>query len=167
MNIIIFGGSFDPPHLGHMAVAQSVLETEHADELWYVPCFKHPFDKNLTASEHRVAMLRLIATTRIRINTFEVDRGSVSYTVDTLRHFQHEFTEHTFSFVIGSDQVADFPKWKDYQDLLKNWKRIVYPREKYPLSSTQVRERIKAGKPITDLVAPDVERYIMEHKLYT
>ena len=85
MNIVLFGGAFDPPHLGHQHITQSLLDQKIADEVWYVPTKEHPFSKPMTPAKHRLAMLELIVTDpRIKIEEYELDKEGISYSRDTL-----------------------------------------------------------------------------------
>ena len=184
MHIMLFGGSFDPPHRGHQQIARFVIGNNIADQLWYVPCNQHPFAKQLTPGIHRLAMLHLLTNKNCLINNYELKQNTVSYSVDTLKYFQGKFPIYQFSWLIGSDQLPSFPKWKEYQKLLKKWKVYVYPRNQYPMDnilndmiaianapniegiSSQIRELIRNHQSITNLVDPMVEKYIYQHHLY-
>lgn len=183
MHIALFGGAFDPPHLGHQQVVTAMLEGKIADEVWYVPVKNHPFDKQMTAAEHRVAMLELLQQPKTRIERYELEHPGISFTYDTLETLSAQQPRDTFSFIIGSDNVLNFHKWGQFEKLLE-YCFYVYPRAGFsfeplyknmvPLremptvevSSTQVRESVRAGEPIAGSVAPEVEEYIEEHQLY-
>lgn len=132
----LFGGSFNPPHLGHRQVAQELLEREIVDEVWFLPCKNHAFGKVLAPDPDRLAALEklifsLPKKTRIksRVEPYEIlqtENLSISYL--TLCHLQQENPAYTFKFIIGSDQVRDFPQWHFYQDLLRQFAVLVYPR---------------------------------------
>lgn len=184
MNIILFGGAFDPPHLGHILAAQTVLEKELADEVWFTPCYQHPFDKNMSPAKDRLAMLQLIKLPKTRICRYEIDQQSMSYSIDTLTHFAKAQPNDTFSWMIGSDNLSAFDTWHNYQQLLAKFQVIVYPRKGFPMiihehemtfihdakemstSSTEVRQRIAAHQSIDDLTTPEIARYIEQHSLY-
>jgi len=190
MKIILFGGAFDPPHLGHQQVSQAILDQDIADEVWYVPAKEHPFSKKMSQASHRVAMLELIINDpRVKIELFELNKTGVSYSRDTLDYLSAKYPEHTFSWVIGSDNLPEFHKWVDskgdnYQDLLKHYRFYVYPRQNFPIeplynnmipldnvdevevSSTTVREKISRGENVQGLVDPAVAVYIDSNQLY-
>jgi len=190
MQIILFGGAFDPPHLGHQQVTQSLLEQNITEEVWYVPAKEHPFSKEMSPARHRLAMLELIiADPRIKIEHYELDKEGISYSRDTLDYLSAKYPEHSFSWVVGSDNLPDFHKWGDsqgrgYQDLLANYRFYVYPRKGFPMkplydnmapltnvkevvaSSTEAREQVKANQPIDQLVDPAIADYIQAHDLY-
>lgn len=191
MHIALFGGSFDPIHLGHQLVVAQVLEHQLFDEVWYVPIGNHDFGKKMSSATDRVAMLELILQPRTRIETFEIDSAEVvSYTHVTLEQLQAKYPDHRFSWLIGSDQLASLYKWgcdrevACFPALLDHFSFYVYPRTGYPMelpypqlipltqvkevaiSSTEIRRRCRAGEAITDLVDPQVEAYIKTQKLY-
>lgn len=194
MHIILFGGTFDPPHQAHSQMVQLILDQHLADEVWYVPVGSHHtkfFDtKQMTPVAHRVAMLNLILVPQTKVETFEITSGKPSHTDLTLHTLQARFPELTFSWLIGSDQLAKLHLWirengqPTFPSLLEEFDFYVYPRQGYPMtlphpqlkvvtgvepmadSSTEIRRLIRAGEPITGLVDPQVEQYIIEHKLY-
>ncbi|NMC36112.1 nicotinate (nicotinamide) nucleotide adenylyltransferase [Candidatus Beckwithbacteria bacterium] len=184
MKIMLFGGSFDPPHLGHQEMVKRVLQLNLANQVCYVPCAKHPFAKNLLASKDRLAMLKLIQTTNTKVEDCELNSTGPSYSIITLQCLQKKYPQYQFSWLIGSDQLADFTKWKDYQTLLKNWSVYVYPRYNCPIKpllpnmkvianvptikykSSQIRSLIKNNKSIIKLVDPQIAQYISKHHLY-
>lgn len=190
MRIMLFGGSFNPPHLGHQQIAETVLEAALADQLWYLPVGKHDFAKDVVSAQQRLAMLELILPKigepffgQIRIDDCEIRYFTTSYTATTLDYLSARYPEHRFSFLIGSDNLAKFHLWfdqkgRDYHYLLENYPVFVYPRVGYPLeplyekmialsklkavavSSTQVREALSSGDEQTDLTQLLDERII-------
>lgn len=179
---MLFGGAFDPPHNGHLLIAQKITEEKIADQVWFIPCATHPFGKKMTPADDRLAMLRLAGT--LTINTHELDSPTISYTVDTIEYFAKSLPDDTFSWLIGSDQLPTFTKWHRWQALIHNFTIYVYPRQGYSfdqvqkemvalthlptiaLSSTMIREQVHQKLPITDLVPPNVAQYIAMKKLY-
>lgn len=190
MNIVLFGGAFDPPHLGHQHITQSLFEQNIADEVWYVPTKEHPFSKPMTVAKHRLAMLELIvADPRIKIEHYELEKEGISYSRNTLDFLSSKYPEHNFSWIIGSDNLLDFHKWvdgqgNDYQDLLKDYHFYIYPRKNSPMkplydnmqplenmkeveiSSTLVRDNVKKDQSIDELIDPRVAEYIQQRNLY-
>ena len=182
---MLFGGGFDPPHLGHQTMVANILKSQLTDQVWYVPSAKHPFNKSLTDSEHRLKMLSYILVPQTKIELYEINKPGIGYSYETLKHFSQMQTQNIFSWLIGSDQLASFDKWKDYQQLLSEFKVYVYPRTDFPLkplyagmipltdfeeitvASNKIRQLVKDGQSITGLVDKQVEAYILQNRLYT
>lgn len=190
MHIILFGGAFDPPHLGHQKIARYLIESKTADEVWYVPAKAHPFAKPMSPAEDRVAMVKLIVDDpRIKVEMYEQEKDGVSYSHETLDYLSAKYPQHTFSWIVGSDRLPDFHRWvdskgRDYLDMLRKYRFYVYPRAGFPFeplypnmvplkdaeewtySSTEVREKIKKGESIEGLVDRKVADYLASHRLY-
>jgi len=120
MEIALFGGSFDPPHAGHLLAATYVLATEPCDELWLLPVFEHPLGKKLAAPfEHRVQLVqRMLADAgllRARVSQIERDLGGPGRTVDLLEHLHRARPGDTFALVLGTDLAAARPQWKQFE----------------------------------------------------
>jgi nicotinate-nucleotide adenylyltransferase len=182
MKVMLFGGSFNPPHLGHQQMLKSVLEIGLVDQVWYLPVGKHDFDKSVVSADRRLEMLELISPKlgedffkQVKIEDCEVRYFQTSYTATTLDYLSARYPQHQFSFLMGSDNLAKFHLWhdqlgRDYHYLLNNYQIYVYPREGFPLkplyenmvplsqlkpiavSSTQVRELLKTSNNRDDLV---------------
>ena len=187
MKIAILGGRFDPPHIGHFLVAKQVLNLRpDIDKVIFVPAFKHPWNPIIAPTEDRIAMLKLCLGDKMEVSDFEVQREGTSYSINTAKWMKAQTGAELF-WIVGSDIVPEFKKWKDWQELLKLATFLVVPRDPHALpeilpegfevvksaklittdfSSTLIRERIKEGKSIKGLVFPKVEDYIKEHNLY-
>lgn len=187
MKIALFGGSFDPPHLGHQQVVQAVLDQGLFDQVWYVPVGNHDFGKQLSPADDRVAMLELIAQPNTKIEPFELDHSGTSYTHQTISALQQKYPQHEFSWIIGADQLASLYKWgceieaTCFPDLLDKTTFYVYPRLGYSMelpysqlqpltkvsqsgiSSTEIRTKVREDIRITGLVDPKVAQYIKTH----
>ncbi len=161
--IALFGGSFDPPHLGHLLAAAWVLATEPVDELWLVPVHEHPLGKKLDAAfEHRVALCeKLVADLRrAAVSRLEQQIGGEGRTVDLLEHLHRTRPQDRFALVIGTDLLSERPQWKRF-DRIQQLARIIelnrggfaQPGPALPqISSTEVRAALKAGKDASRLV---------------
>lgn len=180
--VAIFGGSFNPPHVGHQLAALWVLETQPVSELWFVPCFRHAFDKALAEFSDRLAMCRLAAAAlgpRAQVSSIEEELGGASRTAVTLEALQARHPGTAFRLVIGEDILADRSKWHRWDDVERLAPPIVVgrkgcvrsesselPIELPEVSSTAVRARIAAGQPWDTLVPRAVAGYIRERGLY-
>ncbi|OGK37221.1 nicotinate (nicotinamide) nucleotide adenylyltransferase [Candidatus Roizmanbacteria bacterium RIFCSPHIGHO2_12_FULL_41_11] len=128
MKIGILGGAFDPPHLGHLIISRQVKDRLKLDEVWLMPCHWHPFGKKLSPTSHRLAMCRLVETDWLKVSDFEIKKDSISYTIDTLPGLYQRHPEHKFYWLVGSDQLPFFCKWKDWQKLVRDYCFIFFPR---------------------------------------
>jgi nicotinate-nucleotide adenylyltransferase len=128
MNIAILGGSFDPPHKGHVTIAKRLMKLHRFDQIWLMSCYQHPFNKNLSAPEKRLEMTSYLANCKIKVSDLEINQKNISYSIDTLRFLAKKFPQDNFSWVIGTDQVKDLPKWKEWKEIVNNFKLIVVPR---------------------------------------
>jgi nicotinate-nucleotide adenylyltransferase len=129
----VFGGTFDPIHKAHLALADKVLEMDLADEIMFVPAAKppHKLDKPITPSEHRTAMLKLALETNpdYSMSDYEiVNKRKASYTVHTLRALQAAFPERRFKLIMGMDNFRDFDSWHRYQEIINNFDLIIFSR---------------------------------------
>ena len=154
MNITLFGGSFNPPHLGHAIVIEQAFELiPNIDELWILPCFKHTFLKNLAPAKHRLAMANLLINTlspnvqtKVKCCPIEVDFRLSGETYAALQklHSEREYlqrkmdlSDHNslfpihYSFLMGSDQLGGFTKWGHWEILLSELPFYIYPRAGY------------------------------------
>lgn len=183
MNIGLFGGAFNPPHLGHVMIAQQVLDFTDTDEVWFLPSFGQIPPKPVESATHRLIMTKLLVLPRTRVSTIEIEHSLDGDTVHLLSHLPHE---HTFRFIIGSDQLPTFHLWGNWEELLRNMPFLVFPRYGFPneplypnmtvisdeflmgsnISSTKIRERIRRGLPIDQFVPFPVASYIRQNKLY-
>jgi nicotinate-nucleotide adenylyltransferase len=190
----VFGGSFDPVHNAHVALAQSALSALQLDQVRWVPA-GNPWQKSraMTPAEDRVALVQaaIEGEPRFVLERTEVDRGGPSYTLDTIRELRAAHPGAQWVLLIGQDQYHGLHTWKDWQALLGLVELAVanrpgadpqarrephpdvqgFPHRMVPLpmldiSSTDIRTRVAAGLDISHLVPPGVARYIETHGLY-
>lgn len=186
MRIGILGGSFNPPHLGHVLAAQQVLDFTDIEEVWFLPAFKHTFDKPLAPVSDRVAMTKFLKMPHTQVSTIEIDHELNGDTINLLPILKKEYPSDNFTFIIGSDQLAAFVEWGSWQELIKQIPFLVVPRAGYPLepwyegmtalvhkffistniSSSIVRARIAQKLSIDHLVMQTVKDYIVKKNLY-
>ena len=195
----ILGGTFDPVHYGHIALAEDAVREAGLHEVVMIPARIQPFkqDREYASGEDRFNMLALAAgkDDHITVSKYELQQESISYTYLTLRHMQEFFGEDTRLYVItGTDSFLKIDTWMNAEELLSNYAYIIgtrpgYRQDEYrkalqkitsaygtevismnktelDISATQIRQMVAEGKPISDLVPPEVERYIREHGLY-
>lgn len=134
MKIAILGGSFDPPHIGHILIAQQVKEILKMDEIWLMPLYQKVmqdeiFHKKLTPVNDRLAMAHKLKNEFIKVSEFEILHNQTSYTYDTLEELQMQHPKDTFYWILGSDQLNGFSKYYKWKDLVKTKNLIIFPRE--------------------------------------
>ena len=182
----ILGGTFDPPHYGHLLIANEVLSALELDEIWFMPNHEPPHKKkpDSVKDEERLRMLELAITgnTNFSVQPIELKRTGPSYTVDTMKILNENYPEYQFFFIIGADMIEYLPKWHDI-DILVNLVQFVgverpsYNHQTdYPVlyidvpsidvSSSMIRDRVKRGKSVRYLLPDSVIDYIEEKQLY-
>jgi nicotinate-nucleotide adenylyltransferase len=191
MDIGLFGGSFNPPHIAHLIVAEVVRDQFDLDEVWWIPNATPPHkpDDELVAVTHRLAMTRRTVESNpaFRVCDLEVEREGVSYTVETLRALQEQHPDTDFALILGSDSLDHFAEWHCPDEIAERAPLIVYKRPgaiesvadprfanhvRYAaapvmeISGTEVRARRRAGRSIRYLVPEAVRTYIETHDLY-
>lgn len=128
VNIAILGGSFDPPHKGHQAAANRLLKLYDFDQVWLMPLFAHPFSKKLLTSAKRLEMTKYLEKGKVKVSDLEIRKKTISYTIDTLNNLTTQYPNDRFCWVIGTDQVKSFTKWKKWQEIINKFKLVVVPR---------------------------------------
>jgi nicotinate-nucleotide adenylyltransferase len=177
MRVALYGGSFNPPHIAHQLAALYVLETQAVDQLWFVPCFKHPFEKALAAFEDRLEMCRRAAAAlgpRVQVCDVEGRLGGESRTLRTVTALLAEQPGLELSLVVGADLVAELPSWYGAEQLQQLVRFVVVGRGGFPgsgpampaVSSSEVRDRLRRGEPVETLLPRSVLDYVRERKLY-
>lgn len=185
----LFFGSYNPIHIGHLIIANYMANYTDLDEVWFVVSPQNPFKekKNLGNMYDRLEMVNLAVegTEKLRASDIEFSLPKPSYTIDTLTHLKEKYSTKEFSLIMGEDNLANFPKWKNADIILRDYRIIVYPRPGYDggelknhpavrvtetpvmeLSSTFVRQAVKAGKNIQFYVPEKVIDFIEKKGLY-
>ncbi|MBX2800309.1 MAG: nicotinate (nicotinamide) nucleotide adenylyltransferase [Myxococcales bacterium] len=166
MRVAVYGGSFDPPHIGHLLVASWILWTGRAQQVWLVPAFDHPFQKRMAPHARRIELCRRVAAQVDGVDVSDIE-GTLpvpSYSIDTLRALRGMHPEHDFRFVLGADNLDSLHQWKEWRTIDEEFEPIVVGRQGYPdvpdspafpgVSSTEVRRRARRGESI-DAWVPD------------
>ena len=191
MNIGFLGGRFDPVHLGHLGAVQDALHQHRLDRVIFVPTAQVPHQSQRVhaAVEDRLAMLHLAIAGQLHweISDFELGRPGASYTVDSVRHFRRLHPAERLFWIIGSDQLAQLHQWRSIRELAVLIEFIVVARPGHPrqpageipalrlhhcngrlsgTSATELRDRVKHGRPIAHLVPEAVAEYIVRRALY-
>ena len=180
VDVAVFGGSFNPPHIAHLLACTVVLATDEVDRLVVVPTYRHPFAKALAPYEDRVAMCHLAMgwLPRVEVSRIEEVLGGESRTLRTLEHLAAEHADWRLRIVIGADVLAEAPRWVGFDAIEKLAPPIVLGRAGFDVpgaslvlpevSSTQVRAAIERGDwdSIASLVPRAVLEYARAHELY-
>lgn len=185
MRIGIFGGVFNPPHVGHLMIARQVLDFTDIEEVWFLPNYGQiPPKAGVAEAEHRAAMTKLLKLPKTNVSTLEIDHTLDGDTINLLPYLPKH---NTYTFIMGADQLAHFHLWGQWEALLQQMPFLVFPRLGYPnaplrnnmtmlahtsliisdISSTKIRDRKKQGLSIVPFVTPEVDAYIRRHGLYT
>lgn len=196
----IYGGSFDPIHLGHLLVAETCREQLRLDEVRFIPAHVSPFkvDQYPSEDKQRLEMLQLAVAGHefLKVDAREIERGGISYTVDTLRELHQEFPDAELFLLMGADSLADFLKWKEPDEICRlawiiavdrgghadiawhvlkgllepeRFQQTIAKKVEMPLielSSTEMRQRAAAGRSLRFRTPRAVEQYIVTNQLY-
>jgi nicotinate-nucleotide adenylyltransferase len=187
----LFGGTFDPPHLAHLAIAESALSFVSLDRVVWIPAAVPPHRKPPVASpEQRLDMVKLAIADddRFEVSDIELRRTGTSYTVDTIQQLQQGSETGELFLIIGGDSLRSFHTWYKPEVILESIQLIVFDRDEHrysdvdpwilesaliipetpllEISGTEIRDRIRKGLSIRDLVPQEVAEYIRRHELY-
>jgi nicotinate-nucleotide adenylyltransferase len=168
MRIGIFGGSFDPPHNGHINAAKKAKSDLKLDRLIIMPAFTSPFKagRKMTPAPTRIAMCNAAFGKFAEISDYEISKHDISYTINTMCFMRKTFPSADFFLIGGSDIAEEFDNWKDSDKLRRMVTLYIIPRELVPVSSTEIRGKIMSGEDVSELLPPDVLNIIRKHKIY-
>ena len=189
MRLGLFGGSFDPVHHGHLLVAQAAREELSLDRLFFIPAAQSPFKPEAKPSpaNERLRLLRLALAGQewCEVDLQEIERGGVSYTIETVRNYARRFPAAEIFYLVGADHVPQLPKWREADELARLAHFVAIPRPGDPevpfpapfrgqtlrgfpfgVSSSQIRARVKAGLQIEHLTPAPVAEAIRNYRLY-
>ncbi len=175
MQIGIFGGTFNPIHNGHLAIARKIVESGEVDEVWFMVSPLNPFKQHVELLDDniRLEMTRkaLEGESGIICSDYEFGLPRPSYTWNTLQSLKKDYPQHTFSLIIGADNWCKFSAWRNNDDIIREHRLLVYPRTGYPIdieslpqsvsfidmdtidvSSTEIRQLIRNGNDVSSLI---------------
>ena len=184
---VIFGGSFDPIHVGHISLATEVVKSGLANEVWFMVSPQNPHKEQCNLCDENVRLkmveLAIAGNEHFEACNFEFGLPRPSYTINTLSALEESFPDREFILLVGADNWEKFDRWHRHDEILSRYRIIVYPRgngdapelpagvtwlsaELHDVSSTQIRALAADGKSISGLVSPKVEDFINGNKLY-
>ena len=190
MRLGIFGGTFDPPHIGHLLAAVDAVERLTLDRLVLVPASVQPLktESKIADAKHRLAMTRLLVEgdQRFAVDPLEIERAGLSFSVDTLRTFAERHPLDERFFVVGADVLRTFERWREPAEVLRLATLVVMTREsegetapgnlptggraipsrRIDVSSTEIRARVSSGRSLHGFVPDSIAAYIAAHGLY-
>jgi nicotinate-nucleotide adenylyltransferase len=189
MKIGLFFGSFNPIHIGHLIIANTMAENADLREVWLVVSPQNPLKKNAGLlhefDRYEMVSLAIHDSYKLKVSDVEFNLPRPSYTIDTLTYFSEKYPQHEFVLIIGEDNLNSFQKWKNYDKILEYYQLYVYPRPeaekteltRHPkvkfipsplldISATYIRNNVREGKSIRYLVTEQVENYIFRKKFY-
>ena len=185
----LFFGSFNPIHIGHLAIAEYMVEQTDLDKLWFVVSPQNPLKekKSLLADHHRWGLVNLVIEDDARFRAIDIEfkMPRPSYTIDTLTRLSEKYPDHEFVLIAGADNFENIHKWKNYEELLNQYSFYVYKRPNYKMgmyethprikifdapqmeiSSSYIRKSIKEKKSVQYLLPPKLYEYILEMHFY-
>jgi len=183
MRIGLLGGAFNPPHNGHLAIAQQILDFTDCNEVWFLPNYGQIPPKPVANVTHRLAMTKLLRLPKTEVSTLEIDHKLDGDTINLVEHLP---SGNEYRFIIGSDQLPTFHLWGKWEELLAKMSFLVFPRYGFPneplypnmtvvtsdiligsnISSTKIRNRVRLGLSIDQFVPKAIGDYISTHSLY-
>lgn len=190
MKIGVFGGTFNPIHIGHAIIASYIAQNSELDAVWLMVSPQNPLKNvnNGATDEDRLKMVKCVADKldNVQISDFEFSLPRPSYTYSTLNELKKSYPDDEFTLIIGSDNWCKFDKWKNFREIMDNHNILIYPRKgcavniprEYSnniklidapiieLSSTQIRENLKERKNMSFYLSDEVYEYILENNLY-
>ncbi|MGB3947948.1 MAG: nicotinate (nicotinamide) nucleotide adenylyltransferase [Bacteroidia bacterium] len=169
MKIGLFFGSFNPVHVGHMVLANYMLEYTDLDKIWFVISPHNPLKKknSLLDEKHRLQLVNLAIgdNTKIKASDIEFKLPQPSYTVVTLAYLKEKYPKHEFALIVGEDNLLNFNKWKNYEEILKHHQLYVYPRPHTEKSEFHNHAQIKlVNAPLMEVSSTEIRKAIQEKK---
>lgn len=169
MKIGLFFGSFNPVHVGHMVLANYMLEYTDLDKIWFVISPHNPLKKksSLLDEKHRLQLVNLAIgdNSKIKASDIEFKLPQPSYTIVTLAYLKEKHPEHEFALILGEDNLLSFNKWKNYEEILKHHQLYVYPRPNTEKSEFHNHPQVKfVNAPLMEVSSTEIRKAIQEKK---
>ncbi len=169
MHIGLFFGSFNPVHVGHMVLANYMVEFTDIEKVWFVVSPHNPLKnkKSLLDQNQRLHMVNLAIgdSDLFKSNNIEFGLSQPSYTINTLAHLNEKYPQHTFSLIIGQDNLSSFHKWKNYEEIIKRFKLYVYPRPNAEASDLDLHKNvIMTDAPLIEISSTFIRNALLEKK---
>ena len=168
MNIGLYFGSFNPIHIGHLIIANHVLNETSINKIWFIVSPQNPLkeSKTLLNEFDRLHLVRLATQddNRIKCSDIEFNLPKPSYTSNTLAFLSEKYPEHQFSIIMGSDSYQNLDKWKNYETIINNYSIYVYKREGYEIKKTFNKEAVVLNAPIIQISASQIREHIRSAK---
>lgn len=178
MKVGLYFGSFNPIHIGHLIIANHIVNNTEVDEVWFVVSPQNPLKESSTLlnEQHRYSLVKIAIEDekKLKASNVEFTMPKPSYTIDTLIYLSEKYKQHHFTLIVGSDSYHNFERWKNYKQIILNYNILIYPRPSFKIegslpetikiidaplieiSSTQIRKNIKTNKSIRYLVTDKV-----------
>ncbi|MBD3225451.1 MAG: nicotinate (nicotinamide) nucleotide adenylyltransferase [Caldithrix sp.] len=186
----VFGGTFDPIHIGHLIVAEWIADFLKLEKVCFIPIHRHPFHKrrHITEGALRLQMIQKAIDPYVNfsVDDFEIKQQTISYTIDTLQYLKGQYPQHNLYFIIGDDNLENFSEWKEPERILEMCQLAVFRRSLIrpsmpfhtyriinidtplvQISSSLIRERISQNKCVQTMLPANVYDFIRTHNLYT
>lgn len=168
MNIGLYFGSFNPIHVGHLIIANHVLNATDIQKLWFIISPQNPFKQsNSLLNEYdrlHLARLAVEGDSRISVSDIEFKLPRPSYTMDTLTYLHEKYPEHTFSIIMGSDSYQNLNKWKNAEVIINNYPIYVYKRPGFEIADANSHKPIILDAPLLQISATEIRKLILQEK---
>lgn len=168
MNIGLFFGSFNPIHIGHLIIANHVLNETKIDKIWLIVSPQNPFKESraLLNEFNRLHLVRLAIQddNRMKCSDIEFSLSKPSYTSNTLAFLSEKYPEHNFSIIMGSDSFQNLPQWKNAESIISNYSIYIYKREGHDIVQSAKKPPYILGAPIIQISASQIRKYIQQGK---
>ena len=168
MKVGLYFGSFNPIHIGHLIIANHIVNSAEVDEVWFVVSPQNPLKESssLLNEQHRYSLVKIAIEDekKLKASNVEFSMPKPSYTIDTLIYLSEKFKQHHFTLIIGSDSYINFEKWKNYKQIILNYNIIIYPRPSHEIKSS-LPETVKIiNAPLIEISSTHIRKYIKTNK---